>query len=344
MSSEDIACCLTCHMTFATHEELSVHACHQIKVEIDEIEPDKFDLVGQGGFNNKVDPLDISESDSDYSPKKKKSKKNKIQKKQGKKQKNVDEMRLKGEMKKRKRIKKENIEAEFKLEPTEFENLDPFNMGNDSNIELSEEFISLILQQVNDLCENIKNGDPNIQRTIGVNKNLNDAVSCYRSRLKPTKQSKPKSKHQDDIDYDEIFSESDGVHGPISKKPKGKRKVGRRTNAEDDKKFEFVRNQCGSHSLYTMSAMLNMHRENIKLRMKNEGISLPEKSNHDCPNTKCLNCYFCNLKKETENIDSSFLFPFLNLNSEGSKKDTPFECTICNYKAKIRAYQISAPK
>ena len=330
--------CLTCHMTFDTHEEFSVHACHQIKVEIDEIEPDKqFDLVGQDGLNNKVDPLDISESDSDYSPKKKKSRKNKIQKKQGKNQKNVDEMTVKDKIEKRKRIRKENLEAEFKIEPTDFANLDQFDIDDDSNIELSEEFISLILQQVNDLCENIKNGDPNIQRTIGVNKNLNDAVSCYRSRLKPTKQSKPKSKHPDDIDYDEIFSESDGVHGPISKKPKGKRKVGRRTNAEDDKKFEFVRNQCGSHTVYTMSAMLNMHRENIKLRMKNEGISLTAKSNHGCPNTKCLNCYFCNLKKETENIDNSFLFPFLNLDSEGSKKDTPFECTICNYKAKIRA-------
>ena len=330
--------CLTCHMTFDTHEEFSVHACHQIKVEIDEIEPDKqFDLVGQDGLNNKVDPLDISESDSDYSPKKKKSRKNKIQKKQGKNQKNVDEMTVKDKIEKRKRIRKENLEAEFRIEPTDFANLDQFDIDDDSNIELSEEFISLILQQVNDLCENIKNGDPNIQRTIGVNKNLNDAVSCYRSRLKPTKQSKPKSKHPDDIDYDEIFSESDGVHGPISKKPKGKRKVGRRTNAEDDKKFEFVRNQCGSHTVYTMSAMLNMHRENIKLRMKNEGISLTAKSNHGCPNTKCLNCYFCNLKKETENIDNSLLFPFLNLNSEGSNKGMPFECTICNYKAKIRA-------
>jgi len=82
MSSEDIACCLTCHMTFATHEELYAHTCAQIKVEIDEVEPDKqSDLVGQEDFNNKVDPLDLSESDLSTVQKKKKSKKNKIQKK-----------------------------------------------------------------------------------------------------------------------------------------------------------------------------------------------------------------------------------------------------------------------
>ena len=81
MSSEDIACCLTCHMTFATHEELYAHTCAQIKVEIDEVEPDKqSDLVGQEDFNNKVDPLDLSENDSEYSPKKKKCKKNNIRK------------------------------------------------------------------------------------------------------------------------------------------------------------------------------------------------------------------------------------------------------------------------
>ena len=344
MSSEDIACCLTCHMTFATHEELYAHTCAQIKVEIDEVEPDKqSDLFGQEDFNNKIDPLDLSESDSEYSPKKKKSKKNIIQKKQGKKQKNVDEMRLKGEKKKRKRIKKETIEAEFKLEPTEFENLDPFDMGNDSNLELSEEFISLILQQVNDLCENIKNGDPDIQRTLKVNKNLNDAVSCYRSRLEPTKQIKHESKHQEGIDYDDIYSEFDGDYDTNSKKPKRKRRIGRPWKAEDDEKFEFVRNQCGSHTLNTMKVMLNMNIPNMKMRMKNEGISLPEKSshkniksNHDCPSTQCEDCYFCKLKKENENIDDSLLFPLLNLNVE-SKKWAGFECTICKYRTQLRA-------
>merc|ERR1719270_2224331 len=50
----------------------------------------------------------------------------------------------------------------------------------DSDLNLSEQFIALILQQVDDLCENIKSGDPNVPRTLVVNQNLNDAVNCYR--------------------------------------------------------------------------------------------------------------------------------------------------------------------
>ena len=63
--------------------------------------------------------------------------------------------------------------------------MEHYDMGDNYNLELSEEFISLILQQVDDLCENIKHGDPDIQRTLEVNKSLNDAVSCYRSKQKP---------------------------------------------------------------------------------------------------------------------------------------------------------------
>ena len=336
MSSERIACCLTFHMTFATHEELFVHTCSQIKVEIDEVDTKKqFESVVQEDFKNEIDPSYISEID--YSPKKKISKKSKTQKKEGKKQKNGEEAAVSEGTKKKRRIKKEKLEAEFKLEPTDFVNLEHFDMGDNYNLELSEEFISLILQQVDDLCENIKLGDPDIQRTLEVNKNLNDAVSCYRSKQKPTNKTAYESKYQEGYDYDTIHSESDREYVPVSKKAKGKKKKGRPTQQVQDEKFELVRNQCGSHSLTMMSNMLNMNTLNIKRRMKEAGLNFPEKSNHDCPSTQCLDCYFCNLKKETENIDNSLLFPFLNLNHEGSNKGSPFECTICNYKAKIRA-------
>ena len=337
MSSESIACCLTCHMTFATHEELFVHTCSQIKVEIDEVDTKKqFESVVQEDFKNEIDPSYVSEID--YSPKKKISRKSKTQKKEGKKQKNGEETAVSEGTKKKRRIKKEKLEAEFELEPTDFVNLEHFDMGDNYNLELSEEFISLILQQVDDLCENIKHGDPDIQRTLEVNKNLNDAVSCYRSKQKTKNKTAYESKYQEGYDYDTIHSESGREYFPVSKKPKGKKKKkGRPTQQVQDEKFELVRNQCGSHSLTMMSNMLNMNTVNIKRRMKDAGLNFPEKSNHDCPNTQCLDCYFCNLKKETENIDNSLLFPFLNLNSEGSNKGMPFECTICNYKAKIRA-------
>jgi hypothetical protein len=53
----------------------------------------------------------------------------------------------------------------------------------DMNLDLTQEFIILILQQVDELCENITNGDPDDQRTLEVNQNLNNAVSCYRTKL-----------------------------------------------------------------------------------------------------------------------------------------------------------------
>ena len=52
-----------------------------------------------------------------------------------------------------------------------------------SYLELSEDFISSILKQVDELCDNIRNGDPDINRTIVVNDNLNNAVSCYKEKL-----------------------------------------------------------------------------------------------------------------------------------------------------------------
>ena len=52
-----------------------------------------------------------------------------------------------------------------------------------ADIDLSEEFLSRILKQVDELCDAIQNGDPSLERTTIVNQNLNDAVSCYRNRI-----------------------------------------------------------------------------------------------------------------------------------------------------------------
>jgi len=50
-------------------------------------------------------------------------------------------------------------------------------------LDLSEEFLSGILKLVDELCDVVRNGDPDLKRTSKVNGNLNNAVSCYRSRL-----------------------------------------------------------------------------------------------------------------------------------------------------------------
>ena len=51
------------------------------------------------------------------------------------------------------------------------------------DLDVSEDFINMILKHVDDLCDIIINGDPSLERTTEVNENLNSAVSCYRSRL-----------------------------------------------------------------------------------------------------------------------------------------------------------------
>merc|ERR1712008_207226 len=74
-------------------------------------------------------------------------------------------------------------EGKLKVETKELQGNEQNNQLVSSNLELSEQFIVLILKQVDELCENIKNGDPNLERTIEVNENLNNAVSCYRNKI-----------------------------------------------------------------------------------------------------------------------------------------------------------------
>merc|ERR1712203_978867 len=72
-------------MTFSTHEELFVHSCAQIKAEKPEPEDDNqiekdeklLETFVQQDFKYDMDCQDFSERDSDYSPQKKKIKKEK---------------------------------------------------------------------------------------------------------------------------------------------------------------------------------------------------------------------------------------------------------------------------
>ena len=52
-----------------------------------------------------------------------------------------------------------------------------------TDIELSEELLSEILRLVDELCDVINRSDPDLYRTVQVNKIINDAVSCYRNKL-----------------------------------------------------------------------------------------------------------------------------------------------------------------
>ena len=160
MSIDGIAICSICLLAFGSQEEVLGHTCNDIKeerIEVDEmVLNEKYDLS-----ENKPN---ISENDSDYSPENIKSEKNRLKKKGTKK----------------KRPKKHEPEIKIKVETNKYQDDEQNDLIDSSNLELSEQFAAFILSQVDELCEIIKNGDPDIKRTMDVNQKLNDAVDCYR--------------------------------------------------------------------------------------------------------------------------------------------------------------------
>ena len=359
MSAENLACCLKCQMTFKTHEELFVHSCAQIKVEKPELEDDNsiekytklLNTFHQQDFKYDIDHQDFSESDSDYSPKKKSKKekkfgRTKVVKKKEKVKPNVrkieeDNPKVEGKKKRgRPKIKKEKPNEEFddKL------NILQDNICDGMNLGLTEEFIIFILQQVDELCENIQNGDPDAQRKLEVNQNLNNAVSCYRSKLDLGKQLMVESDNElnkrdyADNDYypeinenktkakvrkygcnmcDKTFTLKGSLKTHVQNLHKSKDFTLKKKKLNDEK-VKFVKNQCGKHSVNIMSCMLNMNYSTLQLRIEKEKIEFTEKQGE---------CYFCDLKKSNDAIDKAHLFPLLKYNHDKKR----IECTVCNF-------------
>ena len=323
MSKENIACCMVCQMTFSTHEELFVHSCAQIKVEKPEPDDDNqiekaekiVETFNQEEFKYDMDPQELSESDSDYSPKKKKIKKEK-------KSKIIKVARKKEKVKLKPKPKKKIPKVDKYDYETDYQKQLDLALCN-SNLQLSEEFIVFILTQVDNLCENIKNGDPDVERTLEVNQSLNNAVTCYRNKLSLEKQILIKSEDQEyyndqiETTYDsnhETFDESDDSKSQKRKK-KGR---GRPGGVLINKKMELVKNQCGRHSVLSLSTMLNMNHCTLIARIKNSGITFVEKQ---------VECHFCEIQKSNENIDKSLVFPFIEFDNDKEK----FKCSLCDF-------------
>ena len=266
MIAEDIACCLMCNTTFTTHEELFVHSCAQIKLETNELEDDKQlnTSYNQENYKPDLDPdvidnildyrpkrknrknqsivmkiNDVSDEDSDYSPKRKKQKKSNDTKKQPRKR-----ISLKKKLAEKK--KKVGMWRSFqpivnlKEETNELDYEDQLDFCDNSDLELSEEFITLILKQVDDLCENIKNGDPNINRTSEVNQNLNNAVHCYSNyyrryinKISVNKEKLIKSEDQEYYDESEVNLKSE--YKEVQYDNKNEKKVGQKRKASTNK-------------------------------------------------------------------------------------------------------------
>ena len=347
-SAEGIAICSTCQMTFNSHEEVLGHTCIVIKEEKIEVE----DVISDE--RNIKDECDLSENDSDCSPKTKKSKNSNAKKHKIKQGKSIG--KFKDDIKKRKanvNAKNEGSEVKLKVETL----LD--EKQNIPNLELSEQFIVFILKQVDELCENIENGDPDTKRSREINQNLNNAVNSYRNILDFGKEMFVQSEYYDDIgvesnEYDtkDFFHHSFVSEGNVEKRKVPKKKVkkpkakgekiknggkdnekfpqeknrGGRPTKNDDK-LELVRNQCGRHNLSSMALMFNMAKGSLCSKLKAEGIEYKKKVTE-----LTAECKLCEMKKNTVVLKRDLLMPMLRFNSE---KDQ-FECSICNFSAPER--------
>ena len=81
------------------------------------------------------------------------------------------------------------------------------NKGQNKQIESEDlEFIVFILNQVDELCKKIENGDPDERRSRKVNENLNAAVNSYRNILDFGKETFVESEYFDDIHVESDIS------------------------------------------------------------------------------------------------------------------------------------------
>ena len=145
-------------------EETSVGCDNDGKVEDEE------------NIKDEVNPL---QSDSDFSLNDKKRRKINM--------KNIDTSHSEGliKAKKKKRVRTKELTSKVKLKSKtrKLQTEKLMDTSDKSNLDLSEQFIYFILEKVDELCENIMHGDPDVERSIKVNWDLNNAVNCYRSAL-----------------------------------------------------------------------------------------------------------------------------------------------------------------
>ena len=262
-------------------------------------------------------------------------------------------------------IKEEKIEEIIEhSEIVANEQLDSFvqddfkHESSSSCLDLSEEFLVSILKQVNDLCENIKSGDPDIERTIEVNQNLNNAVTFYRSKLDlkkhiliDTDQNIDTRVESDDGNEEICVVNDSKAQEEIQKKlkspsrkivkrvnikaasgakenlrkpkvPKRRFKSERHSKRSNGEKFELVKNQCGRHQVSSMAFMLDMAISTLRNRIRKEGIIFQKRQME-----YAWECQFCEMEKNTAVAKKDDLLPLLKFNQNEEK----FQCSICNF-------------
>ena len=114
--------------------------------------------------------------------------------------------------------------------------IDAYDVGENDDIELSEEFLSSIIKQVEDLCDSIQKGDPITERAILVNQQLIDAVGSYRDQLILIDSKNVEMQEDNWDDFDNLPQESEVESGKNDSdteyKPRVKNKKNKLPNAD----------------------------------------------------------------------------------------------------------------
>ena len=207
--------CQYCQLGFDTTADLTMHSCLEIKQESKEKQdlPDKIDSIDRNGTKNS-NSFDGNKANN-FEPA---SDLVKVKMEETDETEEIKPSKLK---KSRKRLK-----TSSQLDLVDF----PPQLGDDyQDLELSEEFLSTILKYVDDLCDIISNGDPNLVRTLEVNKNLNMAVNCYKNELDVKRQFLEQPNDQGYYNDEAMYcSENDNLDkkdkiGDVGQSPKKKR-------------------------------------------------------------------------------------------------------------------------
>ena len=183
MDIEYILRCQYCQLGFETTGDLTIHSCVEIKQE----------SIERQYLHDEVDSIDLNATKND----------NQFDESKGNifdpgsdlvkvKMEETEEDEETKPLKVKKSRKRPKISSQLDLLGF------PPQLGDDyQDLELSEEFLTTIVKYVDDLCDIISNGDPNLVRTLEVNQNLNMAVNCYKNELDVKRQFLDQSNDQD---------------------------------------------------------------------------------------------------------------------------------------------------
>jgi len=224
--------CQYCQLGFETSGDLSMHSCLEIKQESIERQDlhDKVDSIDQNAIKND-NRFDESKGNI-FDPA------NDLVKVKMEETEEVEETNPHKLKKSRKRPK-----ISSQLDLLGF----PPQLGDDDyqDLELSEEFLTTIVKYVDDLCDIISNGDPNLERTLEVNQNLNMAVNFYKNELDVKRQFLDQSNDQEYYNDEAMYyTENDNLDkkekvGDVGQSPKKKRgKYKKKKKKEDSVLFK----------------------------------------------------------------------------------------------------------